>query len=86
MSWIFALAFVVLVLSILSFTSAASFITEGAEAGLVTTAMTCGIVLILVAAALHHGAVMGEVNCYRDGGSMIDTQCMVVKGAVNGND
>ena len=86
MSWIFTLAIALIILAVFCIGSGFGMASDSGGAGEVLAAYFCGVVLLVVGLLTFQSSVMNEVNCYRDGGQVIDTQCMVVKGAVNGND
>lgn len=84
MSWIFALAIGLILLSVFCFTSSGALGVDGSDGTI--AAFITGLVLLLVGLLTFQFAVQTEVNCYRDGGQVVNTQCVIVKGAVNGND
>lgn len=86
MSWIFALALGLVIFGVLCLASSVGVAVDDGGGGVVGVAVIFGVMLLAAGLLTFQSATMNEVNCYRDGGQVIDTQCMVVKGAVNGND
>lgn len=70
MSWVFTLALICIWAALLLMVPFEE--SGGASAVLAIPAILLGLFL-------YHLSVVTEVNCYRDGGQVVNTQCMVVK-------